>query len=210
MDQQERTPEVREVAESEHVPSRRRFTSAGVVGAGVLASVASRSALGGWGTCTGSELASGNLSRQGQPNPCGCSPGFWWNINGSALWDSSPALAAYGKHLKFNDVFGREFFKPSMNVTLWQCKDVGVDKIKVSCTQNSMPAVAFHAVAALLNAAYYGNRYPVLGMQSPGGVIAAFQTAFGVNGDCNSLIAFKDRVDIYGKTPDLWCNGSRE
>lgn len=210
MDQQEKTPENREAAETGHVPSRRRFTSAGLVGTGVLLSVASRSALGGWGTCTGSELASGNLSRPGQPNPCGCSPGFWWNKNGSDLWATSPALAAYGKSLKFNDVFGRPFFKPSMNVTLWQCMNVPANKIAIDCGQASMPAVAFHAVAALLNAAYYGNRYPVVGMQSPAGVIAAFQTAFGVSGDCNSLIAFKDRVDIYDRTPDLWCNGSPE
>ncbi|MCR6665339.1 MAG: hypothetical protein NVV69_04835 [Methyloversatilis sp.] len=51
--------------------ARRRLTRGGAAGAGVLLSVASRSAFGTstWGTCTGSEIASGNLSREGTPAP---------------------------------------------------------------------------------------------------------------------------------------------
>ena len=194
--------------------TRRRLTRGGAAGAGVLLSVASRSAFGTstWGTCTGSEIASGNLSREGTPRPCGCSPGFWGNRNGKKIWENPdliPFIYAQGQY--FNSVFGVSFFKPSKNETLRAAIDkTGViyDKTMSGgwCPTNkvnNMKTCAFHAVAALLNAQYYGNRYPVIGMQSPGAVIAAFQTAF--SGGVSGLESFMSKVDVY--TSGVWCEG---
>lgn len=194
--------------------ARRRLTRGGAAGAGVLLSVASRSAFGTstWGTCTGSEIASGNLSREGTPRPCGCSPGFWGNKNGKKIWENPdliPFIYAQGQY--FNSVFGVPFFKPSKNETL---RD-GIDKTGVIYDKsmtggwcptdkvNNMKTCAFHAVAALLNAQYYGNRYPVVGMQSPQAVIAAFQSAF--SGKVSGLEAFITKVDVYKS--GVWCEG---
>lgn len=194
--------------------ARRRLTRGGAAGAGVLLSVASRSAFGTstWGTCTGSEIASGNLSREGTPRPCGCSPGFWGNRNGKKIWENPdliPFIYAQGQY--FNSVFGVAFFKPSKNETL---RD-GIDKTGVIYDKtmsggwcptnkiNNMQTCAFHAVAALLNAQYYGNRYPVIGMQSPEAVIAAFQTAF--SGGVSALETFITKVDVYKS--GVWCEG---
>jgi hypothetical protein len=195
--------------------ARRRITRGGAAGAGVLLSIASRSAFGTstWGTCTGSELASGNLSREGSPRPCGCSPGFWGNSNGTSVWtnpDFIPLTYAQGQY--FNQVFGVNFFKPAANNTLKNAIDKAVTVYDKSMSGgwcptskvNAMKTVAFHAVAALLNAQFYGSRYPVIGMQSPASVISEFQTAFG--GGVNSLNAFKDRVDVYAS--GTWCNGA--
>ncbi len=206
--------------------ARRRITRGGAAGAGVLISVASRSAFGTstWGTCTGSELASGNLSRDGAPRPCGCSPGFWKssNQNGTALWnDPNMIPAIYGPNQSFNSVFGvTNFFNPSDGVTLVNA----VDKKKLPylkpsgwCPDNNkkynMQNVAFHAVAALLNAQFYGSRYPVTGMQTPTAVITAFQNAFNkptTSEKVAALTAFMTTVDIYSTTSNLWCNGSPE
>ncbi len=191
---------------------RRKFTTAGIAGTGVLLSVASRSAMGGWGQCTGSELASGNLSRTGNPNPCGCSPGFWWNNNGQAIWTDpkSSSLAPYLPNRKFNDVFGTVLFVPAANVTLAMIGPGQQNQFALTCNTNNpnLNTVAMHAVAALLNAAYYGNRYPVIGMQTPGGVISEFQSAF--LGGCIGLQTFLTKVDIYKTYPDLWCSGKEE
>ncbi|MDY0057690.1 MAG: hypothetical protein RBS46_15475 [Methyloversatilis sp.] len=194
--------------------ARRRLTRGGAAGAGVLLSVASRSAFGTgtWGTCTGSEIASGNLSRDGAPRPCGCSPGFWGNKNGKKIWqnpDLIPFIYAQGQY--FNSVFGVSFFKPRNNETLREAIDksgVIYDKSMSGgwCPTNkvnNMKTCAFHAVAALLNAQYYGNRYPVIGMQSPEAVIAAFQTAF--SGGVPALESFITKVDVY--TSGVWCEG---
>ncbi len=204
--------------------ARRRITRGGAAGAGVLISVASRSAFGTstWGTCTGSELASGNLSREGTARPCGCSPGYWKssNPNGTAVWNDTNLIPAiYGPGQSFNSVFGVTFFKPSDNVTLRNA----VDMLFSPYTQpggwcpsgqaNSMRTVAFHAVAALLNAQFYGSRYPVLGMQTPTAVISAFQSAFNkvtLSDKIAALNAFLQKVDIYSTYPDLWCNGKQE
>lgn len=192
---------------------RRRLGKLGAGGTAAVLSVASRSAVAGWGSCTGSELASGNLSRAGTANPCGCSPGFWWNNNGTALWTSSPTLNVnFTRTKQFNTVFGRAFYT-SNNVKL---KDVGPNTSnpnKFSANNNT----GMHAVAALLNAQYYGARYPVLGLQSAAAVIAAFQAAFdkatmttSANGKKAAFKEFVDKVDIYSRTTDLWCNGSPE
>lgn len=192
---------------------RRRLGKLGAGGTAAVLSVASRSAVAGWGSCTGSELASGNLSRPGAANPCGCSPGFWWNNNGTALWTSSPTLNVnFTRTKKFNTVFGRAFYNGN-NV---QLKDVGPN----TSNQNAFGAndnTGMHAVAALLNAQYYGERYPVLGMQSAAAVIAAFQAACdkatmttSANGKKAAFAEFVQKVDIYSRTTDLWCSGSRE
>jgi hypothetical protein len=179
---------------------RRRL---GTAGTAVLLTLPGRSAVAGWGTCTGSELASGNLSRTGTVNPCGCSPGFWWNNNGVGLWTSSPTLYInYPRTAKFNDVFGVNFYNDP-NVKLQDVGPSTKNPNKFGAADNT----GMHAVAALLNAQFYGARYPVLGMQTASAVISAFRTACV---DKNSLAAFVNRVDIYGRTADLWCNGSPE
>lgn len=195
--------------------TRRRLTSAGIAGAGVILSVASRSAMGGWGQCTGSELASGNLSRDmNEANPCGCSPGYWWNNNGTKTWNEAETLASYRRTQKFNTVFGVTYFKDSKNVTLGECKEPSSDEYAFSCSgenMNSMKNVSMHAVAALLNASFYGTRYPLYTtLGGPTGIITHFQNAFASPDRCNALKAFVTQVDIYGKWPNLWCAGNPE
>lgn len=176
---------------------RRRLGAAGVAGSAVILSLSSKSAVAGWGSCTGSELASGNLSRAGTANPCGCSPGFWWNDNGAALRASAPSLAAYPfATTRFNAFFGRHFL-----VTGNTFQNCGPSS-NLSYTKTAPTSTAMHAIAALLNAAYYGSRYPVSGMQTPSAVIASFQLAF----DNNTLGQFVSLVDVYKN--GVWCNGT--
>jgi hypothetical protein len=193
--------------------ARRHLTRGGAAGAGVLMSVASRSAFGTgtWGTCTGSEIASGNLSREGMARPCGCKPGFWGSENGRMIW-SNPDLIpiSYAPGQYFNNVFGVAFFKPSNNETLSKAIDqTGVIYNTIDggwCPTNkidNMKTCAFHAVAALLNAHYFGNRYPVIGLQSPQAVIAEFQGAF--SGGVGALESFTAKVDVYQS--GVWCEG---
>ncbi len=194
--------------------TRRRFSRGGAAGAGVLLAVASRSAFGTstWGTCTGSELASGNLSREGTPRPCGCSPGYWKssNQNGQELWGNVDIFTPYLKGASFNDTFGRNFFASS-STTLQAAVDKTGGALGSWCPASkvgNMQNVAFHAVAALLNAHFYGTRYPVTGLQSATALISAFKTAF--DGGTTSLTTFMTKVDIYGSTSNLWCDGSPE
>jgi len=183
---------------------RRRIGTLGAAGTAVVLSVASRSAVAGWGTCTGSELASSNLSRAGQSNPCGCSPGFWWNTNGTVLWNNAPSLATYPRTAKFNTLFQRAFYT-DQNVKL---KDVG-PSTKNPNNFGANDNTGMQAVAALLNAQYYGSRYPVVGLQSAAAVIGAFQQACDI-GTKAAFVAFVSRVDIYSSTSNLWCSGSPE
>lgn len=195
---------------------RRKIATGGVAGAGVLLSVTSRSAFGTsvWGTCTGSEIASGNLSNAGTPRPCGCSPGYWKssNQNGSALWDNVSIFSPYLKTAKFNTVFGCSFYV-SGNVTLQQAVDQTTSALGSWCPSNKVSAmrnVAFHAVAALLNAQFYGDRFPFADMQTASGVISVFKTAF-INGTGSLTTEFSDRFKaFYSSYPNLWCNGSQE
>lgn len=185
-------------------PSRRRLGKLGATGAVVMLSVPSRSAVAGWGTCTGSELASGNLSRAGTANPCGCSPGYWWNNNGMPKWQTANTwkTPAPLPTAMFNQVFGRQFFNP--DVPLSACGP-GTNHTRNSpYSGNGFKNVAMHAVAALLNAAYFGSRYPVPTMQTPAAVISAFQTAF----DNNDLKGFVTAVDVYDSA-STWCFGSQ-
>ena len=179
---------------------RRRFGTAGITGTAVLLSLPGKSAVAGWGSCSGSELASGNLSRTGDANPCGCSPGFWWNSNGQTLRQTSPTLASYPFTSMFNQVFGRNLFVS--DTPFQNCKASSINNNSYAIS--GLPkATAQHAIAALLNAAFYGARYPVLGMQTPTGVISAFQSAF--DGKKQGISAFVNRVDIY--STGVWCNG---
>lgn len=175
------------------------------MGTAVLLSLTSRSAMGGWGGCTGSELASGNLSRTGTANPCGCSPGYWWNVNGFTTWDKY--LLAYPRSTaKFNVVFGIPYFQP--DVLLGICGPNSNNYRAFLPNDDELKNVAMHAVAALFNAAFYGARYPVTGLQTPSAVIAAFQAAFGAADAArlSRLKAFVSRVDVY-TSANTWCDG---
>ena len=163
--------------------------------------------MGGWGQCTGSELASGNLSRTGDANPCGCSPGYWWNNEGDQSWDMYLA-SKYPKSSQFNEIFGVNYFTNSPNLVLIGNKvSLKNSAVTFSGCANA-GTIAKHAVAALLNAEFYGNRYPVIGLQSGSAVIAAFQSAFNTpdSGKCAALGAFLTRVDIYSSA-NTWCFG---
>lgn len=177
--------------------SRRRLGTLGVTGSAVLMSLSSKSAVAGWGSCTGSELASGNLSKAGTANPCGCSPGFWWNNNGASLRVSAPSLQAFPFTAAFNDYFGRNFLSTA-TTTFQNCGP----SANPAYTKSAPTSTAMQAIAALLNAAYYGARYPVVGMQTPAAVKAAFQRAF----DNNDFTAFVAQVDVY--KAGVWCNGT--
>ncbi|MCV2368005.1 hypothetical protein [Roseateles oligotrophus] len=185
---------------------RRRLGTASVTGTAVLLSLPSRSAVAGWGSCTGSELASGNLSRAATANPCGCSPGFWGpaNLNGTALWNKTPKLyTKYPRTAKFNTVFGVTFFKNTANITLEQVfpqQKAGPGKGYFN-NFNASDSTAMHAVAALLNAEFYGLRFPA-GYADGLAAIAAFRAA------CTggTLTTFVTHVDVYSSS-NTWCNG---
>lgn len=185
---------------------RRRLGTAGMTGTAVLLSSASRSAIGGWGQCTGSELASGNLSRKVELNACGCSPGYWWNMNGIVTWDKY-IPTTYARTTKtFNMVFGMHYF--ASNVVLNNCGPSSNNPRAFLPNDNGLNNVAMHAVAALLNASFYGARFPVIGLQTPAAVISAFQTAFGAEtGRATRLKDFVARVDVYNSA-NTWCVGS--
>ncbi len=185
---------------------RRRLGTLGAGGAAVALSVTSKSAVAGWGTCTGSEIASGNLSRKEAPNPCGCSPGYWWNSNGQAKWNDPakyPMFAPYLPLKTFKEVFGVDFFLDTTTTLLQVASKKNRSYFKPPFNANSVPAsTAFHAVAALLNAAYYGNRYPVLGLNTGPAVIASFKAAC-VGGTLETWVS---SVDVY-TSKNTWCFG---
>lgn len=195
--------------------SRRRMAKAGVVGSGVILTLASRSVLGGWGVCTGSEIMSGNLSKPGEANPCGCSPGYWGNINGYNTWMDQLGKLISSNHApdkSFNTVFGVSFFKKNLDntaVTLLQAvRKEGIPKARCGKPEGdgSLKTAAFHAVAALMNASVYGSRYPVpAGYQTPTGIITNFLNYVTA---CN-LDTFVRTVDVY-TTSNMWCFGSEE
>ncbi|HRP75021.1 MAG TPA: hypothetical protein PK725_01275 [Rhodocyclaceae bacterium] len=205
---------------------RRKFTAAGLAGTGVLMTLSNRSALGAsLGQC-GSESVSAALSRQMDLPECGCSPGFWWNPNGERVWRDyiEPAYPQYARSASFNQVFCTglpvdvpKFFKDDAT-TLWDARkaqNVFPPSNYDECA--NIHAIAMHAVAALLNVAFYGNRYPAVPtFDDPTEVIAALQAAmqghYWMNGGetsgpvCTALTAFKNRVDVYN---NLWCfNGN--
>ena len=187
-------------------PGRRRLGGLGLGGTAVALSVTSRSAVAGWGQCTGSELASGNLSRDPtKANPCGCSPGYWWNPNGTFLWNSNPlgVFTGFMPGAAFNQVFGCNFLAEA-NRTLATCGPSTKPPNTVGANGNT----AMHAVAALLNAAYYGTRYPVPGMQTPAAVVAAFKDCFNAPAQTRAkrFVDFVKKVDVYDPK-NTWCQG---
>ncbi|MHB1232167.1 MAG: hypothetical protein ACYCZQ_06270 [Burkholderiales bacterium] len=203
--------------------SRRRFAKAGLAGSGVILSISSRSALGGWGTCTGSEMMSGNMSRQGTPNPCGCSPGYWGNHipEWSKLITQGLINTAYNPDADFDSVFG--LGSPGMFNPDAKLRDVARNSTPLTialpsaCDPSknnsdflgSARTATFQAVAALLNASVYGVRYPVP-YQSPSAVISAFHSAFTTAyAACNkqAFVDFIAAVDVY---TGIWCFGSKE
>jgi len=187
-------------------PGRRRLGALGAGGTAVVLSAASRSAMAtGWGSCTKSELASGNLSRDmTNANPCGCSPGFWWNPNGVAIWDDPlvTVFTGYRRNALFNTVFQCNFQNP--NLTLANCGPATNPTNTCGANGNT----AMHAIAALLNAAYYGTRYPVPGMQTPAAVITKFKNAFNSPNKPAAFASFVSKVDVY-TSKSTWCIGSQ-
>lgn len=207
MDQPSSTTSESTAANRPANPGRRRLGTAGLGGTAVLLTTASRSALGGWGQCTGSEIASGNLSRPGEMNPCGCSPGYWWNVNGFRTWDQylsgqTPGVNWPRASAKFNLTFGVTYFAPDVYLTA--CGPGTSNQRALYPSTNGLDNVAMHAVAALFNAAFYGSRYPVAGLQTPAAVKSAFQVACATS--ANALKAFVTRVDVYGSS-NTWCDG---
>lgn len=208
--------------------TRRRLTGAGLAGAGVLMTVSSRTALGQVVGGCGSESASAALSRTGEVPDCGCSPGFWWNTNGQRVWGDfiEVNFSEYARTTSFNQVFCQSLppevqkFFPDDSVTLLQARQAqGVYPPSNYDGCANKHAVGMHAVAALLNVAFYGDRYPAEPrFSNPADVVLAFQNALVAyhNEDksgkaCSYLSAFKDRVDVYaGYSGDrVWCfNGT--
>lgn len=206
--------------------SRRRFAKAGLAGSGVILSISSRSALGGWGTCTGSEMMSGNMSRQGTPNPCGCSPGYWGNHipEWSKLITQGLINTAYNPDADFDTVFSLGapgMFNPDaklrdvaqrgnhLTVVLSSACDPKNNKNNSDFLDSARTAT-FHAVAALLNASVYGARYPSI-YHTPSAVISAFNSAANTaysTCDKQTFVDFITAVDVY--TSGVWCFGSRE
>lgn len=186
--------------------SRRRLGKVGIAaGSGVILTLASRSVLGGWGTCTGSEMMSGNLSRPGEANPCGCSPGYWGNKNGYVTWTDLLGTLVSSSHAPtalFNSVFNNYFVDP--NTTLLEAvRKEKAPKIICGKSEGFLKTAAFHAVAALMNASVYGSRYPTP-YQSAGAVITAFNNAVT---SC-TLNAFVSNVDVYNPK-STWCFGEQ-
>lgn len=199
--------------ESVSDPKRRKLTTAGLAGAGVLMSLSSRSALGtGFGQC-GSESVSAAMSRHGEVSSCGCSPGFWWRSpHGIIKWSDTDIIPVqYGPYKTFNSVFGVMLFKSTSNRKLI---DLGPGSNKVADSELAMSKLVgctslstslFHVIAGLLNASFYGDRYPAPGYQTPGAVIAALQTALSSPSPCSALNALKSHLDVYDKSGELWC-----
>lgn len=189
--------------------ARRRLTGAGLAGAGVLMTISSRSALGATVGMCGSESASAALSRTGEVASCGCSPGFWWSPNGLNVWNTYLATL-YPSSASFNSVFcpgftaETKFFK-SDTITLANVKKNGKVYFPTNYDRcGDTQAVAMHAVAATLNAQFYGERFPPFHTGSE--VIQAFQSALQADAlgkGCDNLNLFKAQVDIYDDS--LFC-----
>ena len=190
---------------------RRRLTTAGLVGAGVIMTVPSRSALGaGFGQC-GSESVSAALSRYGELADCGCSPGFWWRSpQGTEKWADPEIISPqFGPYRGFNEVFGVDLLvedKPLVELGP-NGHRLRANQINLDCGNGNgngskdIHAVIYYAIAALLNASFYGSRYPSI-YNHPDDVIAAFRAALLSPDPCAELEVFKAAVDVYD---GIWC-----
>ena len=152
------------------------------------------------------------MSRHGEVADCGCSPGFWWRSpHGLVKWSNTEIIPAlYGPDQMFNTVFGRNFFIVDRALELLgpgpPSFDISDTNLQGLCGSTGNPggnlhAVVFHAIAALLNASFYGDRYPAP-YKMPGAVIGAFQSAYDASNPCEQLDAFMVAVDVYN---GLWC-----
>lgn len=195
----------------------RRRTAAGLAGATVLMTLSSRSAFGAAGMC-GSETASAALSGNQEQPDCGCSPGFWWNTNGQRVWAEhiEPAYPEFSRGASFNQVFcsglppsAKSFFADNMTALMEARGSGGSYPATNYDSCHNVHAVGMHAVAALLNVVFYGDRYPAVPrFSSAQDVIDAFQGALtGLGNVCKNLTAFKDRVDVYS---GLWCFNGKD
>ena len=162
-------------SDSDFSPSRRKLTGA-ALGVSAVFTLASRPV---WANqCTISGMASGNLSApQGAAACTGCTPGYWMQCQHLDSW----AATGFKPNDKFNTVFGvTQYINPKNNkpYTLLQCmglrgngsctadedqpdcgsKPHGLAIGNMGCDPVS-PNLAFHAVAALLNAAHPSVNY---------------------------------------------------
>lgn len=198
---------VSDVADNKVNLSRRKLGLAGAAGTGLLMTVASRSAMAGANSC-GSEMASGNLSKVLTGNDCGCSPGFWWNNNGTDKW--TKYIPQYPRTALFNSTFGVTYLAPDKALSL--CGPNTTHTLVASLNSLGIPNnVVMHAVAALLNVTHFGAlRYPANpAFTSPANVISEFQAAVSsaiASNNKNPLVAFKNRCDVYAGA--TWCFGT--
>lgn len=154
--------------DSDFSPSRRKLTGA-ALGVSAVFTLASRPV---WANqCTISGMASGNLSAPKGAACAGCTPGYWSKCQHLDSW----AATGFKPTDKFNTVFGvTQYINPKNNLpyTLLEClglqgsdctassktadcdkKPTGLAITKMGCDPVSVN-LAFHAVAALLNAAH--------------------------------------------------------
>ena len=160
--------EVRE--DSEFSPSRRKLTGA-ALGVSAVFTLVSRPV---WANqCTISGMASGNLSAPRAAAACaGCTPGYWGTCQHLDSW----AATGFRPNDEFNRVFGvTQYINPSTNrpYTLLECFGLNGNGNgngngnQPDCERHPngkavgnmgsdpvSPNLAFHAVAALLNAAH--------------------------------------------------------
>jgi len=190
--------------------TRRRLTVGGLAGAGILMTLSSRSALGQTVGGCGSESVSAALSRQAEAVPCGCSPTFWWSPEGQRVW-SEFLENSFPMSASFNGIFGaslgpdvKPFFKDD-SVTLLMAKKDSGSYPDTNYSKGNIQDFGMHAVAALLNVQFYGDRYPAEPpFASANEVITAFQEALVNEGE--GLNEFRNRVDVYSGT---WCFSGR-
>jgi hypothetical protein len=186
--------------------SRRRFTRGGLAGSGVLLTLVSHPVLGA-NQCTRSAILSGNLSQGQSPVQCGCSPGYWGQH--PEVWGGLTDNL-YLPQMVFNTVFGRNVFKnnATLGEVAQQSKKLDLASIPPACQNQTdyygkVRNAAFHAVAALLNAATFAWRY-LPQYDTPQKVIDAFQAAFDNAAlDCGAaLTQLKAEWDQYNS---LYC-----
>lgn len=202
--------------------TRRRLTGAGLAGSGVLLTLVSHPVLGGGystggggvgNQCTKSAILSGNLSNQGTPVQCGCSPGYWGQH--PDVWDKLTD-GRFLPGMYFNTVFGCKVFKDTttlLDVALMNDKCAPVLKASDCCGKSGsssgftskVQTCSFHAVAAICNAATFAWRY-LPSYDTPEKIITAYQNAYTAAKyykDCAS--AFEQLKTDLDKYNNLYC-----
>lgn len=161
-------------ADDDFSPSRRKLTGA-ALGVSAVFTLASRPV---WANqCTISGMASGNLSAPKGPACAGCTPGYWMQCQHLDSW----AATGFKPTDVFNTVFGvNQYINPQNHrpYTLLECLGLqgnssnpnGTPPANCNSNPNGLaigdmgrdpvsPNLAFHAVAALLNAAHPSVNY---------------------------------------------------